>query len=74
MYLLWVNLVLGSVFFLLRFIAHCSSLTYLAKSKINIKPRIQLSHKVMASVKEQACNLETGLLNDWGWGEGYQLV
>ena len=28
----------------------------------------------MARVKEQACNLETVLLNDWGWGEGYQLV
>lgn len=66
MYLLWVNLVLGSVFFLLCFIAHCSTLTYLAKSKIDIKPRIQLSHKVMAHVKEQACNLETVLLNDWG--------
>lgn len=74
MYLLWVNLVLGSVFFLLCFIAHSSTLTYLAKSKIDIKPRIQLSHKVMARVKEQACNLETVLLNDWGWGEGYQLV
>ena len=74
MYLLWVNLVLGSVFFLLCFIAHCSTLTYLAKSKIDIKPRIQLSHKVMAHVKEQACNLKTVLLNDWGWGEGYQLV
>lgn len=74
MYLLWVNLVLGSVFFLLCFIAHCSTLTYLAKSKIDIKPRIQLSHKVMAHVKEQACNLETVLLNDWGWGEEYQLV
>ena len=74
MYLLWVNLVLGSVFFLLCFIAHCSTLTYLAKSKIDIKPRIQLSHKVMARIKEQACNLETVLLNDWGWGEEYQLV
>lgn len=74
MYLLWVNLVLGSVFFLLRFITHCSTLTYLAKSKIDIKPRIQLSHMVMARVKEQACNLETVLLNDLGWGEGYQLV
>ena len=66
MYLLWVNLVLGSVFFLLRFIAHCSTLTYFAKSKIDIKRRIQLSHKVMAHVKEQAYNLETVLLNDWG--------
>lgn len=74
MYLLWVNLVLGSVFFLLCFIAHSSTLTYLAKSKIDIKPRIQLSHKVMARIKEQACYLETVLLNDWGWGEGYQLV
>ena len=46
------------------YIAHCRSLKYLAKSKIDIKPRIQLSHKVMTSVKEQACNLETGLLND----------
>ena len=74
MYLLWVNLVLGSVFFLLCFIAHSSTLTYLAKSKIDIKPRIQLSHKVMARVKEQTCNLETVLLNDWSWREGYQLV
>lgn len=74
MYLLWVKLILVSVFFLLRFIAQSSTLTYLAKSKIDIKPRMQVSHKVMARVKEQACNLETVLLNDWGWGEGYQLV
>lgn len=74
MYLLWVKLILVSVFFFFRFIAHCSTLTYLAKSKIDIKRRIQVSHKVMARVKEQACNLETVLLNDWGWGEGYQLV
>lgn len=74
MYLLWVKLILVSVFFFLRFIAHCSTLTYVAKSKIDIKRRIQVSHKVMARVKEQACNLETVLLNDWGWGEGYQLV
>lgn len=74
MYLLWVKLILVSVFFFLRFIAHCSTLTYLAKSKIDIKRRIQVSHKVMARVKEQACNLETVLLNDWGWEEGYQLV
>lgn len=74
MYLLWVKLILVSVFFLLRFIAQSSTLTYLAKSKIDIKRRIQVSHKVMARVKEQACNLETVLLNDWGWEEGYQLV